>query len=56
MCVCAVGGLPDSRATPLTRMAEGRGRNGGRVAAAAAAVEGRVEVGKRFGKRGGNGN
>lgn len=24
--VCAVGGLPDSRATPLTRMAEERGR------------------------------
>ena len=26
MCVCAVGGLPDSRATPLTRTAEEKGK------------------------------
>ena len=54
--MCVVGGLPDSRATPLTRMEEERGEGVAVAAAAAALVVGRVEVGKRFGKHGGNSN
>jgi len=43
MCVYAVGGLSDSRATPLFRMVEERGRNEGRWWGWKVSVLGNVE-------------